>query len=238
MGQFRFKQFAIDDSRCAMKVGTDGVLLGAWVDVSGVSNVLDVGCGSGLIALMIAQRAEGASVTGVEIDSNACADAADNILRSPWHDRVAVVNCDIAEFKSQFESPLLIVSNPPFFTERLHSPDSARSLARHGCEFGVKELIGFSAQRLKLECDSLAFIAPAERDDEIEFELALNRLRVWRKLSVSSRDGRAPFRTLWQVVKEGKNYISPEFSYLCIRDSKNELTDEYINLTTEFYLDK
>ncbi|MDE6860893.1 MAG: methyltransferase [Duncaniella sp.] len=221
-----------------MKVGTDGVLLGAWADVSGVSSVLDVGCGSGLIALMVAQRAKDASVTGVEIDSNACADAFDNILHSPWHERITVMNCDVAEFELQLKSPLLIISNPPFFTEQIHSPDSARSLARHGDEFGVKWLIMFSAQRLKLACDSLAFIAPAERDDEIEFELALNRLRVWRKLSVSSREGRAPFRTLWQVVKDGRDYIYPEISYLCIRNGENELTNEYINLTSEFYLDK
>lgn len=238
MGRFRFKQFAVDDSQCAMKVGTDGVLLGAWADVAGAKGVLDIGCGSGLIALMLAQRAPGVYVTGVEIDEAASADAAANSVASPWGDRVQVVNCDIREFDAELCHPLLVVSNPPFFTETLHSPDTARSLARHGTEFGVKELIELAARMLTEPGDSLAFIAPAERDDEIEFMLALNRLEVRRKTYVSSRDGRTPFRTLWQVYGDSVGRIYPEISYLCIRNRENKFTQEYVNLTSEFYLDK
>lgn len=238
MGRFRFKQFAVDDSRCAMKVGTDGVLLGAWADVTDAKCVLDVGCGSGLIALMLAQRASDVSVAGVEIEESACADAILNISCSPWHDRVRVINCDIAEFEEELAHPLLIVSNPPFFTESLHSPDEARSLARHGTEFGVKELIEISARRLTHPGDSLTFIAPAEREDEIEFLLSLNRLEVRRKTFVCSREGRSPFRILWQVTGAAERCIYPEISYLCIRNSENKFTQEYINLTSEFYLDK
>ncbi len=236
---FQFKQFFIDDSNCAMKVGTDGVLLGAWADVEGAGEILDVGCGSGLIALMMAQRAPFAKVTGVEIDPAASADAVCNVSRSPWGDRVAILNRDIAAFDRPLVSPLLIISNPPFFTEKLHSPEASRSLARHGSEFGVGELIEFAAQRLVNPCDSLAFIAPADRDDELEFLLSLHRLCVRRRMSVCSREGRPPFRTLWQVVREDvKVYFYPEISYLCIRNHDNDFTPEYVNLTSDFYLDK
>lgn len=236
---FRFKQFSIDDSSCAMKVGTDGVLLGAWADIDGAREILDVGCGSGLIALMMAQRAPSAKVTGVEIDPDASADAVCNVSQSPWGSRVVVVNCDIADFDCPLVSPLLIISNPPFFTEKLRSPEASRSLARHGTEFGVGELIEFAAPRLVNPCDSLAFIAPADRDDELEFLLALHRLCVRRRMSVSSREGRPPFRTLWQVVREDvKACFYPEISYLCIRNHENDFTPEYVNLTSDFYLDK
>ncbi|MBO5456245.1 MAG: methyltransferase [Muribaculaceae bacterium] len=239
MGQFRFKRFSIDDSRCGMKVGTDGVLLGAWADVEGVKSVIDIGCGSGLISLMMAQRIPDADIVGVEIDGDACMDAMSNVESSPWRERIRIVNCDIADFSEGMESPLLILSNPPFFTEALHSPDSTRSLARHGEEFGVKELVELSAGFMRSESDSLAFIAPAGRDDEIEFMLSLHRLEVRKRTTVYSREGKTPFRSLWQVGKDrGINGGSIENSYLCIRDKENHLTKEYLNLTSDFYLDK
>lgn len=239
MGMFRFKQFSVDDSRSAMKVGTDGVLLGAWAAVEGVRSILDIGCGCGLISLMMAQRVNDADITGVEIESDACKDAVDNVATSGWSDRIKIVNADIFEFNGEFKAPLLILSNPPFFTEALHSPDSSRSLARHGVVFGVKELVEISSHLMRADSDSLAFIAPAGRDDEIEFLLALNRLEVRRRAVVFSREGKAPFRTLWQVGKEnGKAFSKPEISYLCIRDKGNCFTKEYLELTSDFYLDK
>ncbi|MCM1137203.1 MAG: methyltransferase [Duncaniella sp.] len=239
MGKFQFKEFAVDDTNSAMKVGTDGVLLGAWADVRGVRSVLDIGCGSGLIALMMAQRVPDALITGVEIDGCACMDAESNAKISKWADRIRIVNGDIRDFDESFESPLLILSNPPFFTENLHSPDVSRAQARHESEFGIKELIYISSRLMKSAGDSLAFIAPSGRNDEIEFLLALNRLEVIRRFTVFSRDGRNPFRTLWQVGKDGENgVLHPEISYLCIRNKDNVYTEEYINLTSDFYLDK
>lgn len=239
MGKFQFKEFAVDDSNSAMKVGTDGVLLGAWADVRGTKSVLDVGCGSGLIALMMAQRLPEVPVIGVEIDVSAFMDAVSNSRMSKWPDRIKIINDDINDFEMEFESPLLIVSNPPFFTEKLHSPDESRAQARHESEFGVKELIEISSRLMKGCGDSLAFIAPSVRDDEIEFLLSINRLEVRRKVTVFSREGRKPFRTLWQVGKDCVNdAMHPEISYLCIRNKENEYSSEYINLTSDFYLDK
>lgn len=239
MGKFQFKQFAVDDSNSAMKVGTDGVLLGAWADVTGAKSVLDIGCGSGLISLMMAQRISNVTITGVEIDEGACIDAEFNCKMSKWAERIKIVNADIREFNMAFESPLLILSNPPFFTEKLQSPDASRAKARHESGFGIKELIEISSQLMKSDYDSLAFIAPAGRDEEIEFILALNRLRVMRRGWVYSKEGKNAFRTLWQVGKDGPNCVHhSEISYLCIRNKDNEYTHEYINLTSDFYLDK
>lgn len=238
MGQFRFKKFSVDDSHCAMKIGTDGVLLGAWADVETSRSILDVGCGSGLISLMMAQRNPDAEIVGVEIDEHACGDALANVRRSEWSDRIRVVNMDILDYVEMLESPLTILSNPPFYTEDIHSPDCMRTLARHGAKFGVRELIEFGAGRLSSPADSLAFIAPAGRDEEIEFLLELKRLEVRRHTVVFYKKGKMPFRSLWQVGKTNGNGCSHEISYLCIRNEDNSFSEEYAALTSAFYLDK
>lgn len=246
---FSFKKFTVDDSLCAMKVGTDGVLLGSWTDVSGVRSILDIGTGSGLIALMMAQRVPDATIVGVEIEEGACVNAMSNVAGSPWADRIHVIHSDISAFdprssfprssSSGLSSPRLIVSNPPFFTESLHSPDPTRSLARHGEDFGVKSLIEYAAPLIVDPGDSLAFIAPSDRDDEIEFILALNKLTVWRHTLVCSKEGKSPYRSLWQVVRDDiSNRRLTENSYLCIRNRDNTFSVDYVNLTSDFYLDK
>lgn len=112
---FTFRQFKIDDTHCAMKVGTDGVLLGAWTDVTGVRRILDIGCGSGLIALMLAQRAAGARVDGVEIDADAAADALANVEASPFHDRMRIFCGDVLKMAGgSWPSPL--PCGKPLFT--------------------------------------------------------------------------------------------------------------------------
>ena len=130
---FRFKQFVIDQSRAAMKVGTDGVLLGAWCALRGdEQDILDVGCGSGLIALMAAQRTRDAGIVGIDIDHDSCMQAEENVARSPWAGRVHIAEISLQDFASatpqRFDH---IVSNPPFFLSSLRSPDRARCNARH-----------------------------------------------------------------------------------------------------------
>ena len=195
MSNFQFKKFSVEDGNTAMKVGTDGVLLGCWASIPPeVGTVIDAGCGCGLIALMMAQRAPEAHVKGIDIDPGAVSDARLNVARSPWPH-----NIDIAE------------------------------------TFGVRELIAWSAGLMRHDDDRLAFIAPADRDDEIEYELALNRLNVLRKCTVRSRRGRKPVRTLWEAVRAELPCLK---SNLDIRDEQNALTEEYIKLTSDFYLDK
>lgn len=233
---FAFKQFDIDDSHCGMKVGTDGVLLGAWTDCNGANTIVDAGSGSGLIALMLAQRNAAARIIGIEIDSDACQDAIRNVGRSKWSDRIEIKCGNVLDIdRADMASPFLLVSNPPFFKETLRSPEAERSLARHGEGFDPESLIDLAAQLLITEEDSLAFIAPTSRCDEIEFKLAINRLYVRRRTQVFSRTGRPALRMLYQVGK-GKRH-SIESQPLVIRDNNNNYTEQYKELTSEFYLD-
>ena len=135
---FRFKQFSVRQDRCPMKVGTDGVLLGAWAGVRPSDRrMLDIGTGTGLIALMLAQRAPEASVTGVDIDD--VAQARENGDASPWGDRVVFERCPVQEFRAP-EPFDLIVSNPPFFVDSLTCPDEGRTAARHAVHLPFDEL--------------------------------------------------------------------------------------------------
>ena len=126
---FSFKQFTVYHDRCAMKVGTDGVLLGAWTDVSGARDILDIGTGTGLIALMLAQRSE-AHIVAVDIDEDAVKQAKENVEKSPWPGRIEVERHDICCFNSDIRYDV-IVSNPPYFFNSLKCPDGQRNIARH-----------------------------------------------------------------------------------------------------------
>ncbi len=144
---FQFKEFGIEQDLCAMKVGTDGVLLGAWAE--GGRHILDIGCGTGIVSLMMAQRFPEAVVTAIDIEDDCCRQARANADNSPWGDRINVEHASLQEYASTHarnvvsggSQPLFdsIVSNPPFFVDSLKNPDRARSLARHtdSLPFGV-----------------------------------------------------------------------------------------------------
>lgn len=239
MGIFKFKQFSVDDGRSAMKIGTDAVLLGAWTCIDGMSAIVDAGCGSGVISLMLAQRSHNdTKIIAVDVNHEACLDATDNIAISPWKNRVEVIEADITDFFPECSHPMLIISNPPFFNEKLQSPDLSRALARHGVDFGIEELINLAASHFISVDDTLAFIAPSSRDDEIEFMLSLKRLSPRRRCRVFSRKGKKPIRTLWQVGLEGQGCGPTICEDLFICDENNNLTSQYISLTNDFYLDK
>ena len=124
---FKFKQFTIHQDKCAMKVGTDGVLLGAWAECANAKGILDIGTGTGLIALMIAQRSN-AKIDAVEIDETASKQAKENIKKSLWNDRIEILNISFQDFsKSTNEKYDLIVSNPPYFQNSLYAPDEKRT---------------------------------------------------------------------------------------------------------------
>ena len=127
---FQFKRFTVYHDRCAMKVGTDGVLLGAWTDVSSSQQILDIGTGTGLIALMLAQRNVTAHITAIDIDEEAIEQAQGNIAASPWKNRIEVMKQDFCQYSANrlFDT---IVSNPPYFNQSLKGPDSQRNTARH-----------------------------------------------------------------------------------------------------------
>jgi tRNA1Val (adenine37-N6)-methyltransferase len=139
---FRFRLFDIHHDKCAMKVGTDGVLLGAWCNIAGAERALDIGTGSGLIALMIAQRNPWCYIDAVEIDDASSRQAAGNVLQSPWKSRINIHHISFREFCSRSRDRYdLIVSNPPYFQNSLLNPEAQKSAARHASALPVSELI-------------------------------------------------------------------------------------------------
>ncbi len=223
---FTFKRFAVDDHRCAMKVGTDGVLLGAWADVrvGYPASVADVGAGSGLIALMIAQRNRDAHISAVELDAGAFADLLLNISQSDFSSQITPVEGDFIMLKESFD---VIVSNPPFFAPGVSAPDASRCLAREAGSLSPLSLIDFASTHLNPE-GHLNMIAPSDFDSEIEFQAALHHLYVCRRTAVSTSARRGVTRTLWDLTNIPCPTASPELLVVG--------SDEYRHLTADFYL--
>lgn len=233
---FRFKQFSLSNSLSAMKVGTDGVLLGAWAQVPGDkadAAVLDVGCGTGVIGLMVAQRYPGASVVCIDVSTEAVTECADNIASSPFAGRVEAHEADFMQFASdcQFD---LIVSNPPFFTERIQSPDRLRAAARHDDSLPLASLIRGGAELLS-DNGRLALVLPAGRDDGALFEASLAGLAPTRCCRVFTRAGKPSRRTLWEFSASAS--VPCVESQLFIQNADGTFTDEYRVLLKDFYLD-
>lgn len=238
MGEFRFKEFAISDHRCGMKLSTDAVLLGAWADLSGAATIADFGAGCGILSLMAAQRCPDARIMAIEIDAGAYADMEANVAASPWAPRIETICADVLtlELPKELRYPLAIISNPPFFSEKLKSPKESRALARHGDDFTVETLIPTGSGWMKgMPGCSLTFIAPSSRDGEIEFLLALNRLYPRRILAVRSVATRAPMRTLWEAAPQSGRCMKSE---ICLREADGTPSAQFATLTSQFYLDK
>ncbi len=198
---FRFKQFSVANRLAAMKVGTDGVLLGAWCGVEGCRTVLDVGTGSGLIALMIAQRCPEAHVTALDIVPEAVAEAAENAAASPWSDRITVMEADFNRAVADRLLPRydLIVSNPPYFTTAIKSPEAARAVARHGAGLGYADILR-NASALLNPGGRVALVSPADRENDITLDCSLAGLSVARLTRVYTKpSAQSPSRLLWEI---------------------------------------
>jgi len=233
---FKFKQFEVHNSQSAMKVNTDGVMLGAWADVDGEpSEIWDVGCGTGVIGLMLAQRYPSAHVTCIEIDQAAAREAIANVRNSPWCDRMSVVAGDIFDVADSMMRPQLIVSNPPYFSDdayQLRSPEQRKAMARHGEGLSFETLIEMSASRL-VDGGSLCMVAPAELAQSIEWNAALGRLSIAERMMICTKEGKAPRRTLWRLKKGSAQTV---VSCMNIRDAHGCYTDEYRRLVNDFYI--
>ena len=230
---FCFKQFAVVQDNTAMKVGTDGVLLGAWCSCANARRVLDVGTGTGLIAIMAAQRSE-AQVAAVEIDSSACIDAVGNFGNSPWSDRIELFNLPIQEFSAEcLERFDLIVSNPPFFSNSLKAPSAGRALARHDDNLPVTDLFGCAA-RLLTDNGRLSVIIPADRLADYDAEAAHHRLSVVRRAMVRPNPN-SPFHRAMVEYGYGDVLVTDEI--INIETGEHVIySPEYIALTRDFYL--
>lgn len=229
---FRFKKFTVYHDRCAMKVGTDGVLLGAWVNVSG-DNILDIGTGTGLISLMMAQRNGKAVIDAIDIDSDAVSQANDNIENSPFSNRINSWNASLQEFCSKVEKRYdVIVSNPPFFVQSLKSPNKERSLARHTDSLSVEDLIGLSASLLS-QAGRMSFIYPFDYKVELIKLAEQYKLSVSRITNVFPTPDSVPKRILIELSKEEATPIEND---LIIEKARHVYSDGFTALLKDFYL--
>jgi tRNA1Val (adenine37-N6)-methyltransferase len=229
---FQFKQFHIEQERTALKVGTDGVLLGAWCMVQEAKHILDVGTGTGLIALMLAQRSE-AEITAIEIDENAFLEANSNFKKSPWSERLQVLHGDfnqLLDSTSKFYD--LVVCNPPFFKNSLKSADAASSLARHDVTLSFLQLIRGS-RRLLHDHGKLAVILPFEATIDFRETARMEGFYLSRQTNIIPRTGKPAKRVLMEFSRLTVYPDVNELVILCVRDKYSE---GFIELTKDFYL--
>jgi tRNA1Val (adenine37-N6)-methyltransferase len=230
---FNFKQFSINQDRSGMKVGTDGVLLGAWVDCRNAEMILDIGTGTGLIALMLAQRCN-AHIDAIEIDADSFMQADENVRRSRFADRISVAQISLQEFSRTTRHRYdLIVANPPYFTGSLKSHGAGRTAARHDDTLPRDQLID-SAHTLLKEGGRFALILP-HNDAEIFADKARDKgLFCLQMVSVSPTPGKQPSRMLIELGKTGKETVR---SSLVIGGEKpGSYSESFMMLTRDFYL--
>lgn len=232
---FSFKQFSVDQDRCAMKIGTDGVLLGAWTPIDRNPNtVLDIGSGTGIISLMLAQRSNALQIEAVEIDEEAYEQSVDNFENSPWSERLFCFHAALNEITDDPEDEYdLIVSNPPFFPENYKSENEQRALARFQDALPFEELIEAAALLLS-ENGIFALILPFKEEENflaLAKQYDLYPLKITRVKGGPSTEIK---RSLLAFCREEKeNYPIDE---LIIETARHIYTAEYIELTKDFYL--
>lgn len=218
-----------------MKVGTDGVLLGAWARVEHSRRILDMGTGTGLVALMAAQRSQ-ADIVAIDLDADAVAQAAENVAASPWESRIQVVQADARQVESgktfHFQLFDAILCNPPFFENSLKSPDVARTMARHTDTLSFDELARSAARLLSPEGE-LSVVIPYDRAHDMTVSAACCGLFATRQTVIVSVEGGKPKRMLMAFNREGAAHT---IETLCIHDAQRRYTPEYVRLVEDFYL--
>ena len=235
MSKFQFKQFSLEQDRCAMKVGTDGVLLAAWTPIeNNPFSILDIGSGTGVIALMLAQRSNAEQIDALEIDEEAYEQSVDNFENSPWSDRLFCFHAGLDEFVEEPEDEYdLIVSNPPFYTEDYKSENEQRDLARFADAMPFKDLIE-AADLLLSENGIFAVIIPSKEEENFlatAAALELYPLKITRVKGTPTTDIK---RSLLAFSRnESVNFPIDE---LIIETSRHQYTAEDIAMTKDFYL--
>jgi tRNA1Val (adenine37-N6)-methyltransferase len=235
MSLFQFKQFSVNQDQTAMKIGTDGVLLGAWTPIdNNPKSVLDIGTGTGIIALMLAQRCDAEQIDALEIDENAYEQAVENFEGSTWGDRLFCFHAGLDEFIDDPEDEYdLIVSNPPFFSEDYRSANEQRDLARFQEAMPFEELVE-AADLLLSENGIFSVIIPFNEEDrfiELCAEVELFPIKVTR---VKGTQNTKIVRSLLAFKRYELSVLTAD--ELVIEISRHEYTPEYISLTKDFYL--
>jgi tRNA1Val (adenine37-N6)-methyltransferase len=229
---FNFKQFTIYQDRCAFKVGTDGVMLGACADVTGRKNILDIGTGTGLVALMLAQRCD-AEIFAIEPDRDSFVQASENVKLSKWNNRIKIDNCTLQEYfpgKIKFD---LIVTNPPYFIDSLRNPDPAKSIARHNVSLTHSDVLE-GTDRLLEEEGLLQLILPYDEGNIFVAEAqgygfyCSNILKI--RPTPSSEIRRLILGFSRKKSKPGEKFLTIETG------KRHDFTGDYVSLMKDFYL--
>lgn len=232
--KFSFKQFELHQELCAMKVGTDSVLLGAWANIPAQGYILDIGAGTGILSLMAAQRSTNTYITAIEIDTPAAQQARENIARSNWAHRIEVINGDFTQITDCFDHPFnAIISNPPYFEQSLLSPDAARTTARHTTTLRYDDIFR-QARTIIAPEGNLSLVIPADLYQDVNNTAMLYGWGASRLTMVRTTSRKQPKRALceWR-----RNYFAPcSEQLLTIHTATGEYSTEYIELTKEFYL--
>ncbi len=235
MSKFQFKQFSLEQNRCAMKIGTDGVLLGAWTPIeNNPFSILDIGTGTGIIALMLAQRSSADQIDALEIDEDAYEQATDNFENSPWNDRLFCFHAGLDEFVEEPEDEYdLIVSNPPFYSEDYKSSNDQRDLARFQDAMPFEDLIE-AAVLLLSENGIFSVIIPFKEESTF---LTLAKESELFPLKITRVKGTLTSEIKRSLLAFSRNEISNfPIDELIIETARHIYTPEYIALTQDFYL--
>ncbi|HCX99607.1 MAG TPA: tRNA (adenosine(37)-N6)-methyltransferase TrmM [Bacteroidales bacterium] len=229
---FRFKQFSVRQEKSAMKVGTDGVMLGAWTSIGDANRILDIGTGTGLIALMLAQRCD-AKIDAVEVDEPSAQQAEENVVNSKWGNRINIICSSFQSFaKETNEKYDLIVSNPPYFVNSLKSPEVARTVARHNELLPHDELIE-GINTILTENGRFAGIFPYIEGNVFVAKASNYGLFCTKRVNVLGKVNGPVKRLLLEFERKPKPLAEET---LCIRADNDKYTAEYIQLTKDFYL--
>ncbi len=228
---FRFKQFSICDDRCTMKVGTDAVLLGAWINED-AKTILDIGTGCGIIAIMLAQKTN-AVIDAVEIDNKSSEQAKENAENCKWHNRINVHNISFQQFyREQNKKYDIIATNPPYFSGSLKSPDDSRNLSKHDISLTFDELI--EGVKCLLKKNGKFFIILPSNESLVFMQKALiNSLYCNKILEIKPKKDKPTNRVLMQFEFKRKKQQKHE---LVLREKDGSYTKEYADFTKEFYL--
>lgn len=228
---FRFKQFSIAQDKCAMKVNTDGVLLGAWADVKGAKSILDIGTGTGVIALMAAQRNSEATIDAIDIDESAYTQAKENFGQCKWEARLKIFHSSLQEFPSEKQYDV-IISNPPYFIDDFKTGNEQKNIAKHSVALTYKELME-GINRLVIDSGKVFIAVPVFNFPLIEMEANRNRLFVTKHTEVVAVEGKSPYLLLMQIERNEKQFSKDSIT---IQKVDGNFTGEYKSLTKEFYL--
>ena len=231
---FHFKQFTINQDQCAMKIGTDAVLLGAWANLEHHPNsVLDIGAGTGVISLMLSQRSNEETIDAIEIDENAYKQCVGNFENSPWSDRLFCYHVSLEEFTDEIDYKYdLIISNPPFYSDTFKSENKQRDLARFNDAMPFHHLVE-SVSKLLSDEGTFSVIIPFKEEENF-IELASNINLFPNRITRVKGSPTSEIKRSLMEFSFNKNGL--KINELIIEVERHQYTQDYINLTKDFYL--